>query len=69
MSYATYYITSRSAGNTKKFDSAKSAAIYMLGKHIDEYFYVKSDHNGDRFIKLENGEFTAMEAAFTEDIF
>ena len=50
MEDAIYYVINKKTCESKKFVNAHHAANLLLGKMINEYFFIKEDREGPRII-------------------
>jgi hypothetical protein len=63
-----YYIIEIESAVTKHYQSARDAAVFFLGRKINNYIAVKLDKDGARVINFESSDVTAIESSLSESI-
>lgn len=59
----TFFIVDKKLNNMVTKPSAKSVAVYMLGRDCDNYFVVKSDESGVRIVENTSSDVFVLQCA------
>lgn len=55
-----FWVINKSTNDVVVFNRAHDVAIWMLGRKLSNYIFIKSDETTDKLIVLVDGEFNAM---------